>query len=155
MKKIVLFICFIAILSLCLASISIINDRKTLPLTFSEKTIEKSDPNFKYSDCIDSLKLKRLVEQYQLNQPIDSVLVLEAEKSLINYSHAMDSVVQNLSAVEAHLFLHSAYKEFSERLLVDSLSQKDTYYHLGALRICHKLDASLNSSSEILVRNSK
>lgn len=67
----------------------------------------------------------------------------------------MDSVVNNLTALEAHQFLHAAYKKYRNALQSDPLPEAKAYYLLGAMQICYQLDKSLNLTSDALEKNAK
>ncbi|MEX0360024.1 MAG: hypothetical protein AB3N10_03455, partial [Allomuricauda sp.] len=109
----------------------------------------------KYSDCIDSLDLsKHLTKQPQSNLE-GSLTFGEMDSSLKKYRQSMDSVVNNLTALEAHQFLHAAYNKYRNTLQSDSLSEAKTYYLLGAMRICYQLDKSLNLTSDTPEKNAK
>ena len=155
MKKNVLFICFIALVSLGMASLSIFPEKVSLPITFGGLAPNAPDQSTKYSDCIDSLDLSRLMIKHAVNYNEDTAPFMELDTSLEKYGKSMDSVVDNLNALEAHQFLHAAYKKYREILQSDSLSIAEAYYHLEAMKICYNLDQSLSLNSEGLAKNAK
>lgn len=155
MKKIVLFIGFIAVVSLGLASLSIFPEKVSLPITFGGPAPNAPDQSTKYSDCIDSLDLsKHFTKQPQSNAEGSSSF-REMDSSLEKYRQSMDSVVNNLTALEAHQFLHAAYNKYRNTLQSNSLSEAKTYYLLGAMQICYQLDKSLNLTSDTVEKNAK
>ena len=146
MKKTVVFICLIAMVSLGLASLSIFPEKVSLPITFGNSPSNTVDQAIKYSDCIDSLQLSQHLSKWSHEHSAQSAYVQPIGLSLEKFGQSMDSVVENLNALEAHQFLHAAYKRYGEALQTDSLSQAQIYYHLGAMQICYQLDKSLNQN---------
>ncbi|MCL6264986.1 hypothetical protein [Flagellimonas myxillae] len=155
MKKSVLFICLIAMVSLGLASLGMFPEKVPPTITFWTRGKRVPDQATKYSDCIDSLELSGFLINQPKTAPKDSAASNQMDQSLKKYGASMDSVVDNLNSTEAHQFLHAAYKKYKDALGTDSLSKANTYYHIGAMQICYHLDKSLSSSSEGLAKNSK
>ncbi len=156
MKKVVLLISLVALVSLGLVSISFFPGKVPLPGMLQSNIPHTTDYTTKYSDCIDLLDLATFSKDSLHHTAMDQTLVLEElNSSLHKYQQSLDSAIKNLNALDAHQFLHAEFKRCKEAIQSDSLSAIKTYYILGTMQICYDLDTSLNLDSDGLVKNEK
>lgn len=156
MKKVVLLISFVALLSLGLVSISFFPGKVLLPGKSQNNIPKTTNYATKYSDCISEQDLKGYsLNESQIYSKEQTPALKEVNSSLEKYQRSLDSAIKNLNALDAHQFLHSEFKRCKDVVRLDSLSEIKTYYFLGTMQICYDLDKSLNLESDSLVKNEK
>nr|WP_299385771.1 hypothetical protein [Allomuricauda sp.] len=143
MKKAFFLICSVALVSLGLVSISLFPGKVPFPGNSIETDDKRGEQGTKYSDCIDSTDLMVFLKR-QSPPTKQSEALQKVEASLEKYGRSMDSVIENLSTLEAHQYLHEAYKNNRSVLQSDSMTKTKFLYHLGAMQICYDRDKSLS-----------
>ncbi|SNZ01615.1 hypothetical protein [Flagellimonas pacifica] len=148
MKKVVLPLCFIVMVSVGLLSMDAFPEKVDFSKMFKFEKKEVSDHPIKYSDCISEAELSKLDSiGANFNSLPKGTLFKEINICLEKYQLSLDSTIENLSAIDAHEFLHNEYERCKTIIYKESISEIKTYYHKGIMQICYERDKSLNQTS--------
>lgn len=152
MKKILLSSVIMASLFIVMGSMNAFQKMEQLSfISKSNATFKgESTPKPKYHDCISEedfpedyfLYTKKITDQ-QLDWDI-----IKVNKCLENYRESMESTLQNLSAIDAHDFIHQAFQKSKAAIINNKDTSKiQKHYHFEIMRICFDSDQSLNQNA--------
>nr|WP_299000007.1 hypothetical protein [uncultured Allomuricauda sp.] len=128
------------------------NANRTNPFSLEavSQTQERvSSSIIKYEDCIQEESLIKLkVFLKHKNRLLFGKNLSQLDIQVEKYRTSLDSTIQNLSAIDAHGFLHNEYRRCENILLSSESSSFQTYYHLKIMEACYEKDKILNESSQ-------